>query len=120
MFPLEVSISENGTDWTSVGALDLADLDGRQAANIPVELPSAVYVRVQAAGEGSMRYLDLDNLWISPFVDTTTDYEKFLLKYNVTPGDDLTGEDEDYDGDGYSNGAEWAADTDPYDETLHP
>lgn len=120
VFPLEVSISENGTDWTSVGALDLSDLEGRQAANIPVELPSAVYVRVQAAGEGSMRYLDLDNLWISPFVDTTTDYEKFLLKYNVTPGDDLTGEDEDYDGDGYSNGAEWAADTDPYDETLHP
>ena len=110
VFPLEVS----------VGALDLSDLDGRQSANIAVDLPAPVYVRVRAAGEGSMRYLDLDNLWISPFVDTTTDYEKFLLKYNVTPGDDLTGEAEDYDGDGYSNGAEWTADTDPYDETLHP
>lgn len=120
VFPLEVSVSENGTDWTSVGALDLADLEGRQSANISVELAAPVYVRIQAAGEGSMRYLDLDNLWISPFVDTTTDYEKFLLKYNVTPGDDLTGEDEDYDGDGYSNGAEWTADTDPYDETVHP
>lgn len=122
VLPLVVSISDNGTFWTSVGQLDLTGTDGRVAANIPVELASPAYVRLQVPVAVSMRGIDIDNLWISPFVDTTTDYEKFLLKYNVTPRDDLTGEDEDYDGDGYSNIAEMNAnpETDPYDETLHP
>lgn len=91
-------------------------------AEVKVELAGPLYFRIQGLyGGASSRSVNIDDITLPPFTGSSmTDYQKYLLSYNVTPGDLGTAENEDYDGDGYTNLQEYNASTNPFDLNSHP
>lgn len=106
--------------WFEVGRVS-ARADALTYYEVPVGINTALHVRIRLdLGSGDSR-VNVDNVTIAPYVAPDwTAYEEFLLQYNVTPGDPGTEPDDDLDGDGFTNDAEFQAGTNPYDATVHP
>jgi hypothetical protein len=117
---VSVEVSLDGAEWLAVGEVETAathELTSWQTPYIGIAEP--LFVRIRTIGQDSC---NIDDILLAKYAENpdSGEYEKYLLRYNVTPGDQLTGEDDDYDGDGATNAEEFAAGTNPYDKTSKP
>lgn len=119
---LAIEIAESpDSNWISVGEVNAGAVETLTYFSADVYVSSPIYVRIRAVGGTQDRSANFDNIAITPYTPPAkTDYEVFLLKYNVTPGDPGTEPGDDYDGDGFTNQQEFEADTNPYDPAIHP
>lgn len=115
-----VEISPDGAEWLSVGEIETADTHALATYKTPyIGISEPLFVRLRTIGQDSC---NIDDILLEQFVadPERTAFETYLLQWNVTPGDQLTGEGDDYDGDGATNAEEFAAGTNPYDKTSKP
>jgi len=114
------SDAENGP-WLGVGRVDANGITVLTPFEATVEVNEPMYVRIRTDYVPDLGRVNVDNIIITPYqTPSYSDYEAFLLQYNVTPGDPGTAPDEDWDGDGYSNTNEFDNLTNPYDADHHP
>ena len=114
------SDAENGP-WLGVGRVDANGITVLTPFEATVEVNEPMYVRIRTDYVSDLGRVNVDNIIITPYqTPSYSDYEAFLLQYNVTPGDPGTAPDEDWDGDGYSNTNEFDNLTNPYDADHHP
>ncbi len=115
---IQISTALDG-DWITLDTIDTGTAVVLTSHVIEVKVKEPVYFRLWAPQAGTDRRANFDNIVISPY-ELPTGYEAYLLSYNVTPGDPGTAPEEDLDGDGHTNQAEYLAGTNPYDPDDHP
>ena len=117
---LRVEVSPDAASWVTIGTVETAGINALAPTTFPVGTAEPLYLRFRVEA-GTHDSVNLDDVLVTPYSPPAAgSYEAFLLKYNVTPGDSLTEPADDYDGDGFSNNAEHAAGTNPYDPASHP
>lgn len=117
---VSVEVSLDGAEWFAAGEVETADTHELATYKTPyIGIAEPLFVRLRVLGQDSC---NLDDILLEQFAadPERTPFEAYLLRYNVTPGDQLTGEGDDYDGDGATNAAEFAAGTNPYDKNSKP
>ena len=124
-------------DWMEVGRVNPVGVSELEEASFDVSSSAPVYLRLRTEYVDKSGRVCLDQLTVLPYAAPAwNDFEKYLLKYNVTPGDPgcasqnvwADGENDqsyltdDFDEDGFSNWAEFQANpqTNPYDQNSHP
>ncbi|MBQ7252643.1 MAG: hypothetical protein IJS32_08595 [Kiritimatiellae bacterium] len=117
---VSVEVSLDGAEWLAVGEVETGathELATYQTPYIGISEP--LFVRLRTIGQDSC---NIDDILLAKYAadPDRTAFESYLLEHNVTPGDSLTAEGDDYDGDGATNAEEFAAGTDPYDKTSKP
>ena len=119
---LAIEVSDNlSSGWTEIGAVDAGAVTALTYYSADVYINAPVYIRVHAISGTTGKSANFDNITVVPYsTQPVSDYDAFLLKYNVTPGDPGTGALDDLYGDGYSNTNEFLSDKNPYDEAIHP
>ena len=134
---VEIATDLASGDWMPVGRVDPSGVTTPQKASFDVSLSEPVYLRIRTEYLNKSGRVCIDQLTVLPYTPPAwNDFEKYLLKYNVTPGDPgcasqnvwADGENansyktDDFDEDGYSNWAEFNAkpQTNPYDRNSHP
>ena len=134
---VEISTDLASGDWMEVGRVNPLGVSTLEKATFDVSSSEPVYLRIRTEYVNKSGRVCIDQLTVLPYAAPSwNDFEKYLLKYNVTPGDPgcasqnvwAEGEDaqsyktDDFDEDGYSNWAEFNAtpQTNPYDKTSHP
>ena len=134
---VEVATDLSLGDWVEVGRVYPADVSELAEASFDIGSPEPVYLRLRTEYVYNSRRVCIDELTVKSYeAPVRSAFEKYLLKYNVTPGDPgcasekhwAAGENEnsyktdDFDEDGYSNWAEYNAkpQTNPYDKNSHP
>lgn len=117
---LRVEVSPDAASWVSIGFVETAGANALAPSTFPVGTADPLYLRFRVEA-GTHDSVNLDDILVTPYSPPAAgSYEDFLLQYNVTPGDSLTEPADDYDGDGFSNNAEYTASTNPYDPESHP
>jgi len=114
---VSVEVSADGSDWLGVGEVETGEVHEPTVYETPyIGIAEPLFVRLRTAGQDAC---NIDDILLSPYAadPDVGEYEAFLLRYNITPGDSLTGEDDDYDGDGVSNADEKANGTNPFDKS---
>ena len=116
--PIVTELSDDGKYWVEVDRVSSAGSEEEmQERRITVGVETPVYFRIRIEGVSGSSRVDVDQVRIVPKVTEKNAYVKGLLQYNVTPGDDLTGKNDDWDGDGASNNREVSLrHTNPYDK----
>ena len=134
---VEISTDPASGDWMEVGRVNPSGVSTPTKASFDVSSSEPVYLRIRTEYVNKSGRVCIDQLTVLPYAAPSwNDFEKYLLQYNVTPGDpgcasqNFWAEDEnaqsyktdDFDEDGYSNWAEFNAKpkTNPYDKTSHP
>ncbi|HOD99662.1 MAG TPA: hypothetical protein PKI64_01240 [Kiritimatiellia bacterium] len=119
---LAIEVSENlSSGWIEVGRVNAGAVEVLTYYSADVFINTPLYVRIRAVDGNGGRSCNFDNITITPFaIQPVSPYDAFLLKYNVTPGDPGTLPGDDYDGDGFTNQQEFDANTNPYDDAVHP
>lgn len=119
---LAIEVSDSlSSGWVPVGEVDAGAVTDMTYESFYVGIREPAYIRIRAISGTVGKSANFDNITVTPYVSQATNpYEAFLLQYNVTPGDPGTAPEEDWDGDGYSNQAEFTAGTNPYDADHHP
>lgn len=134
---VEISTDLASGDWMEVGRVYPSGVSELERADFVVASSEPVYLRIRTEYVNKSGRVCLDQLTVLPYAAPTwNDFEKYLLKYNVTPGDPgcasqnfwAEGENnqsyktDDFDEDGYANWAEFQANpqTNPYDRNSHP
>lgn len=100
---ISLQVSPDLAHWITVDEFTSGDYaaDGSLVKHTTlVNLAGPAYLRFVADGNGLNA--NLDQVVIEPAARLNV-IDQYLLKYNVTPGDDLTGPGDDYDGDGRLN-----------------
>ena len=100
---ISLQVSPDLSHWITVDEFTSGDYaaDGSLVKHTTlVNLAGPAYLRFVADGNGLNA--NLDQVVIEPAARLNV-IDQYLLKYNVTPGDDLTGPGDDYDGDGRLN-----------------
>ena len=111
---MSLLVSPDLEHWITVDEFTASDYaaDGSLVRRVSrVGLAGPAYLRFSVIGNGVN--VNLDQVIIEPY-DALSNVEKYLLQYNVTPGDDLTGMRDDYDGDGRINLQESSQKKNPY------
>ena len=117
---IEVSEVLDG-GWVEVGRVNAGAVDVLTYYSADVYINIPLYVRIRAVEGSNGRSANFDNITITPYAgQALSDYDKFLLYYNVTPGDPGTLPGDDYDGDGFTNYEEYDEGTNPYDDESYP
>ncbi len=117
---VSIQVSTNlDTGWVTMDTFDTGSATELKYHFVPIKVKGSVYFRLWSPTAPTDNRANIDNIVIEPYV-VPTGYEAYLLQYNVTPGDPGTAPEEDWDGDGYSNQAEFTAGTNPYDADHHP
>lgn len=114
---LRTLVSEDGEFWVEADAADTAELgaDGELAErSFDVGVGVPVYLEFRCDGFSGSAQVNLDDITIQPKAAGTPYEQQKLLKFNVTPGDPGTKEEEDLDGDGIIN----KSDKNPYDPDV--
>jgi hypothetical protein len=117
---VSVEVSLDGAEWLSVGEVETGATHELATYQTPyIGIAEPLFVRLRTIGQDSC---NIDDILLAKYAadPDRTAFENYLLQYNVTPGDRLTGEGDDYDGDGATNAEEFAAGTNPYDKTSKP
>lgn len=135
---VEVTTDLAGGDWMELGRVNPNGAETLTRADFPLETSEPVYLRIRTEYVNGSGRVVIDQLSVTPYVAPVwNDFERYLLQYNVTPGDPgcasqnfwAEGETtnsyliDDFDEDGYSNWAEFTnrpSQTNPYDKTSHP
>ena len=118
---VEVATDAEAGPWLEVGRVDANGVTELTSYQTAVGVNEPMYVRFRNEYVSGIGQVNVDNIIITPYqTPSYSDYEVFLLQYNVTPGDPGTAPDEDWDGDGYSNTNEFDNLTNPYDADHHP
>ena len=134
---VEISTDPDGAGWMELGRVNPTGASDLTEAAFELNTSESVYLRIRTEYVNGSGRVCMDQLTVTPYkAPVRTDFEKYLLKYNVTPGDPgcaservwAEGETadsyktDDFDEDGYSNWAEFKANpqTNPYDRTSHP
>ncbi len=119
---LAIEISESlSSGWVEVGEVYAGGVSNLTYYSADVYVSTPIYVRIRGKSGVTGKSANFDNITISPYsAPSYSAYDAFLLKYNVTPGDPGTAAGDDLDGDGVTNTNEFNADTNPYDEAIHP
>ena len=124
-------------NWTEIGRVNPNGVDELAREEFALNVTEPVYLRIRTEYVNNSGRVVLDQLAVTPCVlPVRTDFETFLLKYNVTPGDpgcasekvwaegetSTSYQTDDFDEDGWSNWAEFTAtpQTNPYDKKSHP
>lgn len=113
---LRTLVSEDGEFWVEADAADTAELgsDGALAErSFDVGVGVPVYLEFRCDGFSGSAQVNLDDVVIQPKA-VISPYDQKLLKFNVTPGDLGTKEEEDLDGDRSIN----SSDKNPYDPDV--
>lgn len=134
---VEISTDPDSGEWMEVGRVNPLGVSSLEKASFDVSSSEPVYLRIRTEYVNKSGRVCIDQLTVLPYAPPAwNDFEKYLLKYNVTPGDPgcasqnvwADGENDqsyltdDFDEDGYSNWAEFQANpqTNPYDKNSHP
>ena len=132
---VEVSTDLAEANWMELGRVNPTGVDNLAPASFELDSSESVYLRIRTEYVNGSGQVCLDQLTVTPYkAPNWNEFEKYLLQYNVTPGDPgcasqnfwAEGENsesyltDDFDEDGYSNWAEFDAKTNPYDKTSHP
>ena len=134
---VEVATDLASGDWMEIGRVNPSGVTTPEKATFDILSSDPVYLRIRTEYVNKSGRVCIDQLTVLPYSRPQwTDFEQYLLRYNVTPGDpgcaseNVWAEGEtatsyktdDFDEDGYSNWAEFNANpqTNPYDKTSHP
>ena len=134
---VEIATDKAAANWMELGRVNPTGAAELTPASFALDSGEPVYLRIRTEYVNGSGRVCLDQLTVTPYAEPVrTAFEKYLLDYNVTPGDPgcasetvwAEGEDansyktDDFDEDGYSNWAEFNANprTNPYDKTSHP
>lgn len=134
---VEVATDLASGDWMEIGRVNPEGVTTPEKATFDILSAEPVYLRIRTEYVNKSGRVCIDQLTVLPYSRPQwTDFEQYLLRYNVTPGDpgcaseNVWAEGEtatsyktdDFDEDGYSNWAEFSASpqTNPYDKTSHP
>lgn len=117
---VSVEVSADGAEWLAAGEVETAGVHVPTTYRTPyIGIAEPLFVRIRTIGQDSC---NIDDILLAKYAadPDRTAFEAYLLQWNATPGDRLTGEGDDYDGDGATNAEEFAAGTNPYDKTSKP
>lgn len=134
---VEIATDLASGDWMEVGRVNPSGVTTLEKAEFDILSSEPVYLRIRTEYVNKSGRVCIDQLTVLPYAaPVRTDFEKYLLKYNVTPGDPgcasetvwAEGENansyktDDFDEDGYPNWTEFQASpqTNPYDKSSHP
>ena len=136
---VEVATDLASGDWMEIGRVNPSGVTAPEKATFDILSREPVYLRIRTEYVNKSGRVCIDQLTVLPYSPPQwTDFEQYLLRYNVTPGDpgcaseNVWAEGEtaesyltdDFDEDGFSNWVEYnggkAPQTNPYDKTSHP
>lgn len=118
---VEVADTLDDSAWLEVGRVSARNVNELTKYQATVNVRVPMYIRIRTDLQPGDTRVNIDNILITPYeAPNFSAYETFLLNYNVTPGDPGTLPGDDYDGDGFTNQQEFDANTNPYDDALHP